>query len=463
MDNKTSVTNDDLPDCWIKRPSKSHPDRSYYYNTVTKQSQWTVPLSPGDKQRKHQSRDKGLAESPKGNDKNDGKNLKISSSSKQIKKSQAKTPAQDRLHNLAKELKNASQAKLRGGNVAEQFKNASPVKLRGGNIGEPLKNALSTKPRGVNLAEQLKQATPEQYRLLNFGRKNGTDSGRLNVIKKTSSAADANKSKLKDVQNVTTRTNNFNRSAEVRTPHKPSTNDTNVSYPSDEIPSLFPPRTPGQNRLDRLRHSLNSECANTPSESAQHALTIIQSEFGLSSAASPNTCNHHATIDEDEPMDWEPCDVFEEVENFVYNESKHAYIVPDTNVFLDELSCIRDTIQRDGKYNVLVPFVVLQELDRLKGRTGDSRISQLASAAIRFIFNELKSKTQRLQGQKATEDCSHLIDVINADDKILNCCLQLLRQSRETILISNDINLCNKAIASGVATMTSKEYKAINN
>lgn len=46
-----------------------------------------------------------------------------------------------------------------------------------------------------------------------------------------------------------------------------------------------------------------------------------------------------------------------------------------------------------------MPFVVLQELDRLKGRIGDSRISNLASAAIRFIFNELKSKTQRLQGE----------------------------------------------------------------
>lgn len=63
-------------------------------------------------------------------------------------------------------------------------------------------------------------------------------------------------------------------------------------------------------------------------------------------------------------------------------------------------------------------------------------------------------------GQKATEDCSHLIDVANADDKILNCCLQILRQSPDTTLITNDMNLCNKAIASGITTMTSKEYKA---
>ncbi len=62
-------------------------------------------------------------------------------------------------------------------------------------------------------------------------------------------------------------------------------------------------------------------------------------------------------------------------------------------------------------------------------------------------------------GQKATEDCEHLIDVANADDKILNCCLQVLRQPREAILITNDINLCNKAMASGITAMTSKEYK----
>ncbi len=46
-----------------------------------------------------------------------------------------------------------------------------------------------------------------------------------------------------------------------------------------------------------------------------------------------------------------------------------------------------------------MPFVVLQELDRLKSRQGDSRIPNLASGAIRFIYNELKSKSQRLQGK----------------------------------------------------------------
>lgn len=55
--------------------------------------------------------------------------------------------------------------------------------------------------------------------------------------------------------------------------------------------------------------------------------------------------------------------------------------------------------QIDSKYNVLVPFVVLQELDRLKTKPDDSRIRNLASGAIKFIYNQLKSKSQRLQGK----------------------------------------------------------------
>lgn len=61
-------------------------------------------------------------------------------------------------------------------------------------------------------------------------------------------------------------------------------------------------------------------------------------------------------------------------------------------------------------------------------------------------------------GQKATEDKTHIIDVTSPDDKILNCCLQLQSQSKEIILVTNDINLSNKAILNGVESITSKQY-----
>lgn len=48
-----------------------------------------------------------------------------------------------------------------------------------------------------------------------------------------------------------------------------------------------------------------------------------------------------------------------------------------------------------NKYRILVPFIVLQELDALKNKRS---VSIYASAAIRFIYKHIKSAKQRLQG-----------------------------------------------------------------
>lgn len=53
----------------------------------------------------------------------------------------------------------------------------------------------------------------------------------------------------------------------------------------------------------------------------------------------------------------------------------------------------------------------------------------------------------------------HLIEIENPDDKILNCCLQVRSYSRHCILLSNDFNLTNKAIASGIGGCSTKQIK----
>lgn len=137
----------------------------------------------------------------------------------------------------------------------------------------------------------------------------------------------------------------------------------------------------------------------------------------------------------------------------------------------------------DDKHCVLVPFVVLQELDKLKT---NKDISRLAATAILFINNQLQQGNNRFQGklenkkklfisfsfpalpnsiifddclgQKASEDTQHMIDIRGADDRILNCCLQLKQHSSDVILVSNDINLRNKSLASGIWAINSSEY-----
>lgn len=50
------------------------------------------------------------------------------------------------------------------------------------------------------------------------------------------------------------------------------------------------------------------------------------------------------------------------------------------------------------QYNILIPFVVLQELDQLKHRNGEDLLGSKASRAIQYIYEKLKSKNPRLQG-----------------------------------------------------------------
>lgn len=60
-------------------------------------------------------------------------------------------------------------------------------------------------------------------------------------------------------------------------------------------------------------------------------------------------------------------------------------------------------------------------------------------------------------GQGAVDHRRHIIDIDSADDKILNCCLQVKQNASRVVLLTNDVNLSNKALASGVESISSKQ------
>lgn len=72
------------------------------------------------------------------------------------------------------------------------------------------------------------------------------------------------------------------------------------------------------------------------------------------------------------------------------------------------------------------------------------------------MCNLFSLSLSRWIGQSAIEDKNHLIDVKSNDDKILNCCLQLVKQSKKVILVTNDLNLTNTAKFSDIETITQK-------
>lgn len=83
---------------------------------------------------------------------------------------------------------------------------------------------------------------------------------------------------------------------------------------------------------------------------------------------------------------------------------KDIFVVVDTNIFLSHLSTIQNIldIELNGVYKptVLIPWMVIQELDYIKdGRSGGKSLQNNARAAVRFINENLLEKTSNLKGK----------------------------------------------------------------
>lgn len=140
----------------------------------------------------------------------------------------------------------------------------------------------------------------------------------------------------------------------------------NKTESSAYIPKIFDLKTPAQNRLTKLRKKLeadiNSEMLNVE-QVDDDTLHVIQNGFGIETRSdvvdAGNVSLSTVQNDDDMEMDWEPS--FTEdanqtefsIQDIVFEDlSESAYIVPDTNVFLDSLVCIRSIMQKGVKNNI---------------------------------------------------------------------------------------------------------------
>ncbi|CAG7817419.1 unnamed protein product [Allacma fusca] len=131
--------------------------------------------------------------------------------------------------------------------------------------------------------------------------------------------------------------------------------------------------------------------------------------------------------------------------------SDSLIIVPDTNIWIRCLPLIRELLStkfhRYSQPVVVIPWMVLQELDiHGKHPRGSSR------TAIHFIHQNLCANNPKIKGQKASDaivtDPSY--NRLNADDSILQCALQCQNEHTTVVLLTNDVNLKNKAIVNSV-------------
>ena len=129
----------------------------------------------------------------------------------------------------------------------------------------------------------------------------------------------------------------------------------------------------------------------------------------------------------------------------------------DTNFAISHLSIVIGLVDRydSGKALVLVPWVVIQELDGLKNASstyGQANLSTLARNAVKFIHDCLSKHKIGLRGQKLGE-CIERHQT--GDDAILDCARYWHeKQHVRVVLLSNDRNLCSKMLIHGLEAVT---------
>lgn len=74
---------DKPPNCWIKKESNSRPNHFYYYNTVTRETQWAKPVGDNIRDYSKKLSKSEPVDSSKHNRKMEEKSLKLSNQSKQ--------------------------------------------------------------------------------------------------------------------------------------------------------------------------------------------------------------------------------------------------------------------------------------------------------------------------------------------------------------------------------------------
>ncbi|XP_036768447.2 transcriptional protein SWT1 isoform X1 [Manis pentadactyla] len=163
-------------------------------------------------------------------------------------------------------------------------------------------------------------------------------------------------------------------------------------------------------------------------------------------------------------------DSIEDVQSFAANTAsdKKLLIVIDTNILMNHFKFVRvlkkTEIPGYDSLVLIIPWVVVQELDRMKDGKLLKCARHKAIPAVHFINDSLRNQDRKLWGQSiqlASQKLYGLSDE-NNDDRVLKCCLQYqqLFPCSFVILCTDDRNLRNKGLISGVKSLSKEELSA---
>ncbi|CCD27471.1 mRNA-processing endoribonuclease NDAI_0K02800 [Naumovozyma dairenensis CBS 421] len=153
----------------------------------------------------------------------------------------------------------------------------------------------------------------------------------------------------------------------------------------------------------------------------------------------------------------------ENTNNVALPKLKTMFVI-DTNFIISHLNTLEHLRQLYSVYHhiIVIPNTVLQELDGLKSsRNNDNfnnkstTVASLARSGNQWIYKNLANVQSGVVGQKLRE---RLNPNLTKDDSILDCCLYFKEKLNcFVILLSNDKNLCLKALTENILTVSYRD------
>lgn len=129
-------------------------------------------------------------------------------------------------------------------------------------------------------------------------------------------------------------------------------------------------------------------------------------------------------------------------------------LVIDTNFLLRNLPVLKELHELGPRYGhvIVIPWAVVQELDGIK-KYKDA-VAFAARTATRWLYELFAASDHYIVGQRIKDRLPEY-KFTSGDDLILECCL-FYKEIKQvsTVLLSNDVNLCNKTLINDIPTVT---------
>ncbi|KAL5276738.1 SWT1 family protein [Megaselia abdita] len=443
MSEQSQLSND-----WIKCKSKKHPEKQYYFNKRTGQYSWTNPVE-GTVQKNKESDSTITSVLPE---------LKLQKPKKNV--------AADRLKRLQNNLK------------ANQIKNETKLRTvtSPNNKKASIKLATLTPPTSLTVVPHTAQKRKSNESV------NSSKKSKTPEAKKTETFIPTQTSSPLSTKGVTIEKNcRIERSLPItKSTPKVKTLPQTISKKPEPCPSpirLSPIKGGANVRLKELQESLEKQQTILgDDELMQPPISNTENQFSesmdweesdaFSSCLSEITNNNDGTMSEYyESLNENSFKISSAQNSFAKSFSfSDFYFVVDTNVLLNNLTFVKDLSEKvfgaSIKTIIMIPYKVIQELDGLKSR---DTTASLAIRAIKLLNDKLASKDPHFQGQNAKHSKDELIPIENNDDEILNCCLQIQKTCQNVMLLSNDVNLRNKALINDIKVLNSTKAELLEN